>query len=140
MFIVIRDIFNTLKGFTYSYIRKKSFADSMGRAWMFEVKSCIRTNANDQDTLSKFRYSIIGKVIEVRNNNITWFNVLEIFNNLLNGTTTISRQNTLDILGNESERFFSVNEAKEALIKVPTRTVQAGLFPYNREILTREST
>ncbi len=63
----------------------------MGWRRMHEIKTRIRTNTNNQDSLSKFRDTIISKIVQLRNYNISRLDILEIFNNLLDSFFTISR-------------------------------------------------
>ncbi len=90
MLIIIRNSFNALECFTNGHVWKESLSNTMCGARMVEIKSSIRTNTNNQNSLTEFRDSIIGEIIQMRYHHITGLDVLKIFYYLLDCTPAIS--------------------------------------------------
>ena len=100
-FIIMNNLLYLFKSLPNSNIREQPFSNSMCWFWVFERESCINPNTNDQHSLSKLRHSIFRKIIQMRKDNITWFYILKILNNLLDRLSFISRQYSFYILCNK---------------------------------------
>ena len=139
MLIIMRDIFNPFKGIAHCYPWNKSIFWAMGRGRMFKIKSSINTNSYNQKSLSEFRDTIIGKIIEMRCYYITGNYALKILDYLLNSFFLICRQQPFTIFCDKRLWLFCINKSKKTLVQISTFAIKSWLLPNNREILARES-
>ena len=109
VFVIGRNLFNTFQSFSCCYIGQSSIR-TVGRLRMDKIKACINSYANEKNSFSELRNSVLGKIIKMRLYNITGGNALKVLYDSINGFTTISSNQTFYILSNKRFRFFCINE------------------------------
>lgn len=101
LFVVIRNILYSNESVSNGNVGKQSISVAVGRGRMLEVESHIGTYANNKNTFAKFRDTIFGKVIKMRYYNISWGNVLKVFDDLANGFLLVRGENAFYVFSDK---------------------------------------